>query len=111
MLESTVDLMNGLFLIAVILLTAVCIVCSIVAALREVSRGNASSERIRGQFVDDMGSQSGGLLDTKGIVNKAATSQLEVRAPEDFKSCASPQTPTVGAIPGRGLSFMKTNHF
>ena len=77
MLESTVDLPNGLFLIAMILLTALCIVCSIVAALRAVSRGNAR------------------FLDTKAIVNKAAKSQLEIRAPENFKSCASPQTPTV----------------
>jgi hypothetical protein len=38
MLESTIDLLNGLFLIAMILLTAVCIVGSIVAALRAVSR-------------------------------------------------------------------------
>jgi hypothetical protein len=110
MLEGMVDLLNGLFLIAMVLLTAVCIVGSIVAALRAVSRGNAGSERIRGQFVDDMGSRPGDLLDTKAIINNAAKSQLEVRAPEDFKSFASPQTPTVGAIEGRGLSFMKTNH-
>jgi hypothetical protein len=98
MLESTVDLLNGLFLIAMILLTAVCIVGSIVAALRAVSRGTAASESIHGKFVDDMGSQSGGPLGTKAIVNKAAQSQLEVPAPEDFRSCASPHTPAVGAI-------------
>ena len=74
MLESTVDLLNGLFLIAMILLIAVCIVGSIVAALRAVSRGNATSDSIQGKFVDDMGSQSGGLLDTKAIGNKAAES-------------------------------------
>jgi hypothetical protein len=98
MLESTVDLLNGLFLIAMILLIAVCIVGSIVAALRAVSRGNVTSDSIQGKFVDDMGSQSGGLLDTKAIGNKAAESRLDVSVPEDFKFRASPQTPTVGAI-------------
>jgi hypothetical protein len=54
MLESTVDLVNGLFFIAMILLTAVCIVGSIVAALRAVRHATATSESIREQFVDDM---------------------------------------------------------
>jgi hypothetical protein len=99
MLESTVDLLNGLFLIAMILLTAVCIVGSIVAAIRAVSGGTATSESILGNFVDGMGGQSGGLLDTKAIVNKAAESRLAVSAPENFKSCASSQTSAVGAIP------------
>jgi hypothetical protein len=54
MLESTVDLLNGLFFIAMILLTAVSIVGSIVAALRAVSHGTATSESIQEQFVDDM---------------------------------------------------------
>lgn len=98
MLESTVDLLNGLFLIAMILLIAVCIVGSTVAALRAVSR-NASADSIQEKFVDGVGSQSGGLLDTKAIVNKAAGSRLAMSAPEDFKSRASPQTPTVGVIP------------
>jgi hypothetical protein len=46
MLESTADLLDGLFFIAMILLTAVCILGSIVAALRAVSRGTATSENI-----------------------------------------------------------------
>jgi hypothetical protein len=51
MLESSVDLLNGLFFIAMILLTAVCILGSIVAALRAVSRGTATSENIQGSAV------------------------------------------------------------
>jgi len=98
MLESSVDLLNGLFLIAMILLTAVCIVGSIVAALRGVNRGSATSGSFQGNFVDDMGTWSGGLSDTKAIVNKAAESHLEVPAPEACKSYASPQTPAVGAF-------------
>jgi hypothetical protein len=54
MLESTVELLNGLFFIAMILLTAVCIVGSIVAALQAVNRGTATSSSIPGNFVDDM---------------------------------------------------------
>jgi hypothetical protein len=41
MLESTVELLGGLFLSALILLIGSCIVGSIVAALRAVSRGSA----------------------------------------------------------------------
>jgi len=70
MLENTVDLLNGLFLIAVILLMVFCIVGSVIAALRAVSRGTATSESIHGKFVDDMGTRSGGLLDA----NRGATS-------------------------------------
>lgn len=70
MLESTVDLLNGLFLIAVIVLMVFCIVGSVVAALRAVSRGTTISESIHGKFVDDMGTRSGRLLDA----NRAATS-------------------------------------
>jgi hypothetical protein len=51
MLESTVDLLDGLFFIAMILLTAVCILGSIVAALRAVGRGTATSENIQGRAV------------------------------------------------------------
>jgi hypothetical protein len=98
MLESSVDLLNSLFLVAMILLTAVCIVGSIVAALRAVNQGTSCSESIPRKFVDDMGGQPGGPLDTKAIVNKAAESHLEVPAPEDCKSYASPQTPAVGAF-------------
>jgi hypothetical protein len=54
MLESTVNLMDGLFFIAVILLTAFCIFGSIVAALHAISRGAATSESSQGKFVDDM---------------------------------------------------------
>jgi hypothetical protein len=99
MLESTVDLLNDLFLIAMILLTVVCVVGSIVAALCAVNQGIATSEGIQRSFLNDMGSRPGGLLETKAIVNKAAQSQLEVSAPEDLKSRVSPKTPTVGAMP------------
>ena len=83
MLESTVDLLNGLFLIAMILLTVVCIVGSIVAALRAVS--SDASKSIQEKYGDDVGCEPGGLLDAKTIVNQAAESQLEVSAPEEFK--------------------------
>jgi hypothetical protein len=99
MLESTVDLLNDLFLVSMILLTVVCVVGSIVAALCAVNRETATSEGIQGNFLDDMGRQSEGLLETKAIVDKAAQSQLEVPAPDDFKSRESPQTPFVGAMP------------
>jgi hypothetical protein len=42
MLENTVELLAGLFLSALTLLIGFCIVGSIVAALRAVSRGSAS---------------------------------------------------------------------
>jgi hypothetical protein len=98
MLESTVDLLNGLFLIAMILLTAVCIVGSIVAALGAVSRGHATSGSIEEKFADDMGSQSGAIFETRSIGNNGAESHLEVSAPEDLTPGASPQTPIVGVI-------------
>ena len=41
MLEGTVELLGGLCLIALTLLISFCIVDSIVAALRAVSRGSA----------------------------------------------------------------------
>ena len=99
MLESTVDLLNDLFLVAMILLTVVCVVGSIVATLGAVNRGTATSETIQGNFPDDMGEQPGRLLHNKGIVNKAAQSQLEVSAPEESKFRVSPKTPTAGAMP------------
>lgn len=99
MLESTVDLLNDLFLITMILLAVVCVVGSIVAALCAVNRGIATSEGIQGNFLDDMGSQPGGLLETKAIGDKVAQSQLEVSAPENLKSSVSPKTPTFGAMP------------
>jgi len=98
MLESAVDLLNGLFLIAMILLTTVCIVGSVVAALRAVSRATATSESIQARFVDDMGSRSGSLLDTQGTGSQTAESRQGGSAPKDFKSGASPQPSTVGAI-------------
>ena len=55
MLESIVDLLDGLFLIAAIVLMVFCIVGSIVAALRAVSGGTATSTRSPGKFVDDVG--------------------------------------------------------
>jgi hypothetical protein len=42
MLESTISLLNGLFMTALILLMLVCIVGSIIAALRAVSGASAS---------------------------------------------------------------------
>ena len=42
MLESTVELLGGLLLSAVMLLIGSCIVGSIVAAIRAVSRGSAT---------------------------------------------------------------------
>jgi len=53
-MESIVNLLDDLFFIAIILLTAVCIVGSVVAALNAISRGAATSESIQGKFVDDM---------------------------------------------------------
>jgi hypothetical protein len=98
MLESAVDLLNGLFLIAMILLTTVCIVGSVVAALRAVGRASATSESIQAKFVDDMGSHSGSLLHTQAIGSHALESRQDGSAPKDFKSGASPQPSTVGAI-------------
>jgi hypothetical protein len=49
-----VDLLSGLFLVAMILLTVVCIVGSIVAALNAISRGATTSESIEGKCVDDL---------------------------------------------------------
>jgi hypothetical protein len=54
MLESTVDLLDGLFFVGMVLLTAVCSLGSIVAALRAVSRGTAASENIHGKPADDI---------------------------------------------------------
>ena len=54
MLDSTVELLVGLCLIALPLMISFCIVGSIVAALNAISRGAATSESIRGKFVDDM---------------------------------------------------------
>jgi hypothetical protein len=53
MLESIIDLLNGLFFIATISLTAVCVVGSIVVALRAVGRETATSESIHRNLVDD----------------------------------------------------------
>jgi hypothetical protein len=82
MLDSTVDLLNDLFLIAMILLTVVCVVGSIVAALCAVNRGTATSRVIQGNFLDDMGSQPGGLLETNAIVNKAVQFQWKYLHPK-----------------------------
>ena len=98
MLESSVDLLNGLFLVAMILLTAACIVGSMVAALRAVNRGSSTSGSIQGNFVDDMGTRSGGLSDTKAIINKVTQTRLEVPGPEDSKSRISQPTPAVGTF-------------
>jgi hypothetical protein len=65
MLESTVDLLDGIFSIAVILLMVSCIVGSTVAALRAVGRGTATSTRNPRKFVHGVGNRSEGLLDAK----------------------------------------------
>lgn len=62
MLESIVDLLDGLFLIAAIVLMVFCIVGSIVAALRAVSGGTATSTPSPKKFVDDVDERSGRLL-------------------------------------------------
>ncbi len=65
MLESIVDLLNGLFLIAVIVLIVLSIVGSMVAALRAVRGDTATSTSSQGKFVDDVGKRSEGLLNPK----------------------------------------------
>lgn len=67
MLESIFDLLDGLFLIAVIVLMVFSIAGSIVAALRAVSRGTATSTRSQEKFVDDVGDRSESLLDPKPL--------------------------------------------
>jgi hypothetical protein len=54
MLESIVDLLNGLFLIAVIVLMVSSIVGSMVAAVRAVSAATAPTSS-QGKFADDAG--------------------------------------------------------
>jgi hypothetical protein len=77
MLESTVDLLNGLFLIAAILLMVFCIVGSVVAALRAVNRGTTISESIHGKFVDDMGHSVGRPLGCKsGLQARMETNHI-----------------------------------
>src|SRR5882724_4690913 len=65
MLESIVDLLNGLFLIAVIVLIVLSIVGSMVAALRAVRGDTATSTSSQGKFVDDVGNRAEGLLNPK----------------------------------------------
>jgi len=69
MLESTVDLLNGLFFIAMILLTAICIVGSIVAALHAVGGGSANSSSIQQKFVDNIKPVEGPLGHQMGSVD------------------------------------------
>jgi hypothetical protein len=71
MLESIVDLLDGLFLIAAIVLMVFCIVGSIIAALRAVSGGTATSRGSPGKFVEDMGERSEGFSDAKPQVQSA----------------------------------------
>src|ERR1700693_3140206 len=63
MLESIADLLDGLFLVAVILLMVFGVVGSIVAALRAVSRKTTTSTRSQGDVIDDVIERSIGLLD------------------------------------------------
>jgi hypothetical protein len=71
MLESIVDLLDGLSLIAVIVLTVFSVVGSIVAALRAVSPGTAISTSSQGKFIDDVSERSIKLLDPKPQMRSA----------------------------------------
>jgi len=51
MLESTVELLGGLFVSALLLLMGFCIVGSTVAALRAVSQGSATLSRRREEIL------------------------------------------------------------
>jgi len=65
MLESVVELLFGLFLSALILLVGSCILGSIYAALRAVSRGS-DGERQKGKEIFDSGAK-GTVLDDRII--------------------------------------------
>jgi hypothetical protein len=71
MLENIVDLLDGLFFIAVIMLMVFSVVGSIVAALCGVSAGTTTSTSSQGKLVDDVGERSVGLLDPKPQVRYA----------------------------------------
>jgi len=71
MLENIVDLLDGLSFIAVIMLMIFSVVGSIVAALRAVSAGTATSTSSQGKFVDDVGGRSVGLWDPKPQMRSA----------------------------------------
>jgi hypothetical protein len=86
MLESIVDLLNGLSLIAVILLMIFCIIGSIVAALHGVGRGTTTSTSSLAEFVDDVDNPSEGLLDAKPQVRSAGSTRSPL-GPGGSRSC------------------------
>jgi hypothetical protein len=63
MLESIVDLLDGLFLVAVSLLMVFGVVGSIVVALRAIGRETATPTHSQGTFIDDVSERSIGRLD------------------------------------------------
>jgi hypothetical protein len=87
MLESIVDLLDGLFLIAVMLLMVLGVVGSIVAALRAVGRENAISTSSQGKFIDDVSERSIGLHVGNVVTNPNPISSIAstalTRRPED----------------------------
>ena len=72
MLTSTIELLAGLCLEAVILLIGFCIVGSIVAALRAISSGNVRSTH-SGNFIDHLGNGPDVFADAKPKVLPAAS--------------------------------------
>jgi len=71
MLTSTIELLAGLCLEAVILLICFCIVGSIAAALRAISSGNVRSTH-SGKFIDYLRNGPEGFADAKPKVLPAA---------------------------------------
>jgi hypothetical protein len=71
MLETIVDLLDGLSLIAVIVLTVFSVVGSIVAAFRAVSPGTSISTSRQRKLIDDVSERSVGLLDPKPQMRSA----------------------------------------
>jgi hypothetical protein len=87
MLESIVDLLNDLFLIAVIVLMVFSIVGSIVAALRAVSGGPAPSTGRQRKFVGDVRESPEGLLNPKNLRCDLPTAFSSRIGPEKARSC------------------------
>ena len=77
MLTSTIELLAGLCLEAVILLIGFCIVGSIVAALRAISSGNVRSTH-SGNFIDYLGNRPEVFADAKPkVLPGASTLKLQ----------------------------------
>lgn len=71
MLESIVDFLDGLSLVAVILLPVVGVVGSIVVALSAVGRETATSTSSQRKFIDDVSERSIGLFDATPQIRSA----------------------------------------